>query len=140
MDYNQIFAISTAGLNAEKTRLDVAALNLANAHTTAGADGQTYQPRRVVITPVQASFASLVDHAVLPQASVVPTGTEPQSVLDPQHPYANAQGYVQYPGVDTASEMIGVMDAMHAYQGDLAMLSAAHTMALKALDIGGNNS
>lgn len=48
MDYTSAFAISAAGMAVERTRVDVSALNLANANTVLGADGSNYQPLRVV--------------------------------------------------------------------------------------------
>ena len=57
MDYNQSFAISASGMTIERTRVEVAALNLANANTVAGPDGSVYRPLRVV---AQAAFADAV--------------------------------------------------------------------------------
>ena len=48
MDYNSVFAISAAGMSVERTRVEVAALNLANASTTAAAGEKGYVPLRVV--------------------------------------------------------------------------------------------
>ena len=48
MDYTQTFAISAAGMNVERMRVEVAALNLANANAVQGVDGRSYQPLRVV--------------------------------------------------------------------------------------------
>ena len=48
MDYSRAFAISSAGMAVERTRVEVAALNLANANTVQTADGARFQPVRVV--------------------------------------------------------------------------------------------
>ena len=48
MNYADSFAISAIGMNIERARVDVAALNLANANTVQGAGGQSYQPLRVI--------------------------------------------------------------------------------------------
>ena len=39
MDYSRAFAISAAGMTLERTRVEVAAMNLANANTVQGVDG-----------------------------------------------------------------------------------------------------
>ena len=78
-------------MSVERTRVDVAALNLANANTVQGVDGVSYQPVRVTAHSVSASAALPVDFAEqvdmglggvqasqafslnLPEASIEPT-------------------------------------------------------------------
>ena len=57
-------------------------------------------------------------------------------MLEPGHPQADVQGFVTYPGVDTATEMMTIMDAMRAYEANVAAMNASRTMAMKALEIG----
>jgi flagellar basal-body rod protein FlgC len=150
MDYSQLFAISAAGMEAERTRVEVAALNLANANTVSSPDAPGYVPQRVLLrsTPMQAAedFAQQVAQglgpaaalpASVPEALVQPTGAAPRLVHDPGHPLANAAGMVAQPGVDTATEMVTIVSAMRAYEANVAVAGAARTLALKTLDIGG---
>jgi len=149
MDYSQAFAISAAGMTVERTRVDVAAVNLANANTVQGADGNAFRPLRAVArvtNAVAASFSDLVDPSgnlgavsaqVLPTVSVEAADVAPRLVYEPGHPFANTKGFVAYPGVDTAVEMVTMMSATRAYEANVAAMNAARTMALKALDIGG---
>jgi flagellar basal-body rod protein FlgC len=150
MDYNPAFAISAAGMNLERTRVDVAALNLANAHTTQAAGEAGYTPMRVVARPAApgASFAALMQagetataalNGLLPGVSVEPTGTSARQVHEPGHPMADARGFVSYPGVDPATEMVGLMSATRAYEANVAAMNTARALALKALDIGGTS-
>lgn len=44
MDYSKAFAISASGMTLERTRVEVASLNLANANTVAGPDGKPISP------------------------------------------------------------------------------------------------
>ena len=46
MDYTAAFAISAAGMNVERARVEAAALNLANAHAAQGPGMQAFQPMR----------------------------------------------------------------------------------------------
>lgn len=132
--------ISASALNAQKTRLDIVAQNIANAQTTKGPDGQAYQ-RKIV------SFET----ELIRQAGDTPTGPALQSVkvgsittdqtpgeriYDPQHPDANADGYVQMPNVKMAYEMIDLMTASRAYEANLSVVKNSRQMALRALDIG----
>jgi flagellar basal-body rod protein FlgC len=158
MDYNQAFAISAAGMSLESTRVNVAAMNLANANTVQGVGGVNYRPLRVVaraggVSPLdgQTDFAAFGDMVrsglqitqttaqwtALPLVSTEPMQTEPRMVYEPGHPAADAKGFVTYAGVDTATEMITLMSAMRSYEANVAAMNTARNMALKALDIGG---
>lgn len=155
MDFSKTFAISAAGMAVERARVDVAALNLANANTVQSANGPSFQPLRVVARSVS---AALVDPSVfgdqvsqglmeastssafsLPEITVEPSGVESRTVYEPGNPFANAKGFVTYPGVDTATEMITMMSALRSYEANVAAMNMAKTFALKALDIGGGS-
>ena len=143
MDYQNAFAISSAGMNVERLRVEISALNLANANTVAEADGTVFQALRVVAratttTPDQAMpFATLVDRGLAgPVASVEAAQLPARRVLEPGHPMADAQGFVRYAAVDTTTEMLTIMRATRAYEANIAAMNAAKTMAMRALDIG----
>ncbi|SEK93160.1 flagellar basal-body rod protein FlgC [Roseateles sp. YR242] len=147
MNYAQSFAISATGMDVERLRVEVAALNLANANTVSFADGRGFQPLRVVaqsavgLQPMDGNgFASLVGQGLAgPTAVVEPNGRPARTVLDPGHPQADAQGYVSYPGVDTATEMMTMLGASRAYEANVAAMNITRSMATKALEIGGNS-
>jgi flagellar basal-body rod protein FlgC len=145
MNFNQTFAISAAGMNLERSRVDVAALNLANVNTiqTAGAPG--YRPMRVLAMHVGA-FAQLLGpvNDAAPQAnaagsvvSIEPLDAAPRRVYEPGHPLADERGYVTYPAVDSATETMTIMSAMRSYEANVAAMNATRSMALKTLEIGG---
>lgn len=154
MDYSQSFAISAAGMNLERARVDVAALNLANAHTIQAADGPQYRPLRVVARAVALAvsgdtpFADLFHQGLegvaataswaSPSVSLEATDTPPRLVYEPGHPLANDKGFVTYTGVDTATEMMTMMSAMRSYEANVAAMNTSRNLALKALDIGGS--
>lgn len=137
MDYTQTFAISSIGMTLERTRVEVAALNLANANSVADPDGNVYRPLRVI---ARAAFANSVTEGLnAPLVQIEPTQQAPRVVYEPGHPLANAGGFVTYAGVDTASEMVTMMGAMRSYEANVAAMNTARNMALKALEIGGNS-
>lgn len=145
MDYSLTFAISAAGMHLERTRLDVASLNLANANTVRGAGGQSYRPMRVVAQYAggTAPFAQMLNldgggvNLAGSSVSVEPSDTPPRDVYEPTHPLADERGYVSYAGVDAAGEMLTIMSAMRCYEANVAAMNAARSMAVKTLDIGG---
>lgn len=142
MDYRAVFQISASGMNVEKLRLDTAALNLANMHSTTAPGTVAFKPLRVVAQPVGfAANWTRLQSDIAPggvRAEVVPDGQAAQRIVhDPGHPHADASGDVRYPGVDHATQMLNVMTALRAYEANVAAMAAARSMAARALDIGG---
>jgi flagellar basal-body rod protein FlgC len=142
MNFTVAAAISAAGMDVESARMNAAAINLANVHTTRSAEGGPFRPLRVVSGTSQSGFGSLMQHAAsayLPMASVVSVErpvVSPRLVHEPAHPDADARGFVAYPGIDATSEMVGLMTAVRAYEANVVAVNAAKSMALRALDIG----
>jgi flagellar basal-body rod protein FlgC len=134
MDVLQSVAISAAGMTVERTRVEVASLNLANAHTVQSPGAAGFQPMRVLVTAA-GGFAGLVEGA-LPVATVEASGEPARMVLEPGHPLADDRGFVAYPGVDPATEMVSLMSAARSYEANVAALNTARALALKTLDIG----
>lgn len=146
MDFSYAAAISASGMNVERTRLDIAALNLANMHTTRSPDGGPAKAYGVAAaaglpTPFARHLAPAAGSAI-PLAQVVAVEqrqVSPRLVFEPGHPDADGKGFVAYPGIDAAAEMVNVMTAVRAYEANVMALNGAKAMALKALDIGSNS-
>lgn len=142
MDHSFLFAISAAGMGVERTRVEVAAMNLAHANTVHDAAGNGYQPMRVLARAMPpAAFARMLESEAagmlaLPAASIEPAAVRPRAVHEPGHPQADAQGFVSYPGVDPATEMVTLMSAMRSYEANVAAMNTARMLALKTLEIG----
>jgi flagellar basal-body rod protein FlgC len=127
-DFFTAMDISASGLAAERTRLNVASSNLANASTTRGADGGPYKRRDVVL-------ASQPGGGVVVQ-KIQEDGAPPRLEYDPGHPDANDDGYVAHPNVNTVEEMVDMITASRAYQAGITALDTASNMAERALGIG----
>ena len=146
MDYATAFRISAAGMTLEKARVDVTAMNLANMHASRGPDGSLYQPLRVVArSRAIPAFGTLYETGREQAALSLPlhVHTEampvaPRLVHEPGHPQADERGFVAYPGVNHSGEMVNLVSALRAYEANVVAMNAAKTMALKALDLGGN--
>src|SRR5262249_24942768 len=144
MDYATAFAISASGMLVARTRVDVTAVNLANAYSTRSADGTLFTPLQVVAAAKRADlFQEVLTRAdpafPLGGAEVVEvrrTNVPPRLVFEPHHPDADATGFVAYPGVNSVAEMVNLVAATRIYEANVAALNAAKSMALKALDIG----
>ena len=146
MDYRNVFAISAAGMDLERQRVDVATLNLANANTVQAPNGRGYLPMRVVarcLGMLPGRFADIVRaggagmNAAGATVTVEPVDATPRQAYDPGHPYADERGFVRYAPVDTAAEMMTMMSAIRSYEANVAALNTSRQMAVKALEIGG---
>lgn len=139
MDYQHSFAISASGMAVERTRVEVASLNLANAHTVHAPGQPGFQPLRVV-SEMGSGFAAQVNSVLaserVPTPVVEPSGAAARLVHEPGHPLADSRGFVAYPGVDPATEMVTLMSATRAYEANVAALNTARALALKTLEIG----
>lgn len=133
MPTHPLMAISAAGLDVERTRIDVASLNLAYANVALGADGQGWRPLRVVPAAGEGTFAAWLG---MPQVAVQPVDQGVRRVREPGHPLADAHGDVRYPAVDPMREMLALQAAARAYEANLAALQTTRAMLLKALEIG----
>ena len=144
MDYRNAFAISATGMNVEKLRLDTAAANLANIHTTKGPDGKLFRPMHVSVSEATENFAVGFEQlagAQLHGAKVVgvqETDVAPHKIYEPGNPDADDKGFVSMPGVNQVTEMVNIAGALRAYEANVVAMNAAKTMALKALELGGS--
>ncbi|MGC4072166.1 MAG: flagellar basal body rod protein FlgC [Nibricoccus sp.] len=130
--------VTAGALNAQKTRLDIVAQNIANAQTTRGLDGQPYQ-RKTVSFETELLRSTNAGGAALQSVHVgkISNDTTPGArIYDPQHADAGADGYVSMPNVNMAFEMVDLMSASRAYEANLSVVKNARQMAMKALEIG----
>lgn len=140
MGLMNILSMSAAGMGVERTRLEVAAANLANAQTPIPAGQQGYQPLSVVVRSAAASTAGAGNlEQVLPQpfvAEVVPMKVAPRRVYEPGYPGADAQGYVSYPGVDPVTTMLDLISITRGYEANLKAFDITRALLEHTLQIG----
>jgi flagellar basal-body rod protein FlgC len=144
MNFFTAMEITASGLNAERTRMNTLASNLANARTTRTEDGGPYQRLDPVFrsVPVGTRFQDLVDDPGASSASMVEVTeiradeSDPQRVYDPNHPDADPDGYVSMPNVNVVEEMVNMITASRAYEAGVTVMQTVKGMARSALSIG----
>lgn len=130
--------ITGGALNAQKTRLDIVAQNIANAQTTRTPNGGPYQ-RQIVSFETELIRQEGVPGPALQGVKVANVSTDHtpgQQVYNPQHPDAGPDGLVTMPNVNLSYEMVDLITASRAYEANLAVAKNARQMALKTLQIG----
>ena len=138
MGYLDSLNITGSALTAERFRTDIILQNIANQNTTRTEDGGPYRRRQVVLRENTMSFEAVnkTDGGGVYAEQVVESGNPFVPVYDPEHPDADADGYVMMPNVNSAEEMVDLMAASRAYEANLTALNIAKSMAMKALEIG----
>ena len=137
---NSALSASASALNAERTRIEVAVSNLANAESTRGPDGQPYRRRDVVLAPDTPSpFEEALGQAStggVKVAGIIEDQSPFKRRFDPSHPDADADGFVAMPNVDTPEEMVNMLSATRAYQANLSAIGLIRELVQKALELG----
>src|SRR3954471_24574989 len=120
--------ISASALQAQRTRMDTIAGNVANIDVTRNANGEKipYRRRFVVFAPGQPAGEAN-------QPGVHVQGIEQdqapfRKVYDPGHADADKDGYVSYPNVDLAIEQVNMMEASRAYEANITMMDTTKAM------------
>jgi flagellar basal-body rod protein FlgC len=134
-DFFTAMDVSASGLSVERTRMTVAASNLANASTTRAVGGGPYKRKDVVVTSVQVPGAPPGVNGVAVQ-SLKADAMPPRLEHDPGHPDADANGNVAYPNINPVEEMVDMITASRAYEAGITAMSTAVSMAERALGIG----
>ncbi|MET3108465.1 flagellar basal-body rod protein FlgC [Oxalobacteraceae bacterium GrIS 2.11] len=131
MSLFDVLNVAGSAMSAQSQRLNVVASNLANADSVTSSDGQPYKTKQVVFSAVQVGNATGVK-----VQSVVDDPGPPQMVYKPQHPLADANGYVAMPNVNPVDEMVNMISASRSYQTNVDVVNATKTMLSKTLTIG----
>ncbi|MGC9324318.1 MAG: flagellar basal body rod protein FlgC [Desulfomonilia bacterium] len=132
MDLFTAMDITASGLRAQRTRMNVIASNIANAHTTRTPEGGPYRRRDVIFR--ENSFEGALSSVEV--SSIAPDPTPGKRVYDPQNPDADEQGYVTMPNVNLMEEMVNMIGASRAFEANTTAIKTQTDMALKALQIG----
>lgn len=133
MSLFNVFNIAGSAMSAHAQRLNVVASNLANADSVTSANGQPYRAKQVVFEAVPLNGQ---DAAGVKVQQVVEDTRPPQVVYQPQHPNADANGYVTMPNVNVTEEMVNMIAASRAYQNNIETMNTTKTMLMKTLSIG----
>jgi flagellar basal-body rod protein FlgC len=139
-------AISTSasGMNAQRTRAELITENLANADTTRTPEGGPYRRKDAVFSrgaPADGlqSFAEALSSAGLNAgvnvSEVRVDDTEPEKRYLPGHPDADAQGYVAFPHINPAEEMVDLISASRGFQANVAAIGAVKDMIARSIDL-----
>jgi flagellar basal-body rod protein FlgC len=135
MALSDLFNISASGMSAQAQRLNVVASNMANAESAGGSDADVYRAKQVVFeaTPMGSNGSAGTGVKV---TQVVQDNNPGRRVFDPQHPLADADGYVTMPNVNPVDEMVNMISASRSYQNNVDIMNTAKQLMTKILTLG----
>lgn len=128
--------VNSSGLTAQRQRVEIVSENLANAQTTRTKEGGPYRRKDVIFTTK--SFAGEMNSALqgVEVSEIIQDKTAFERRFEPEHPDADAQGYVQYPNVNVMTEMANMMNASRSYEANLASIGVLKTMIQRTIELG----
>lgn len=125
--------IAASGLQAQSNRMRVVSENLANAQSTGRTPGADPYSRKVI------SFETELDELSGAQgvkiAGIEQPPTEFQTDFDPDHPAADARGYVKMPNVNVLVEMADMREANRSYEANLQVIKEARELVSMTIDL-----
>ncbi len=134
-------SVSASGMGAQRTRAELLVENLANAETTRTPEGGPYRRKDVVFTsesqtsPFSSVFQAQMDANGVAASDVIEDTREPDRRYLPGHPDADKNGYVAFPKINPAEDMVDLMGASRGYQANVAAMSAVKDMIHRSLDL-----
>lgn len=136
MNLIPVATVAADALNAETTRMEIIAQNIANANTTRGPDGSPYTRRSVNFESYLERTPAGDQSPRLRVGSVDFDQTPGRLVHNPGHPDADLNGMVRMPNVNVSMEMIDLITSSRAYEANLSVISTSHKMVQKTLSMG----
>jgi flagellar basal-body rod protein FlgC len=142
MNLLSALSISASGMSAQRQRTELLVENLANSDTTRTPEGGPYRRKDAVFVsdPEAGQFSSLFESEMGSSAGVrvdqIVTDTrEPDKRYLPGHPDADKDGYVAYPRMNPAEDMVDLLGASRGYQANVSAISAVKDMIQRSLDL-----
>jgi flagellar basal-body rod protein FlgC len=132
-DLFRTLRISSAGMRAQGTRLRVISENIANAGSLPTAPGDMPYRRKVV------TFKNELDRNIglktVRVGKIVPDKSDFTKRFDPNHPAADADGYLLVPNVNPLIEMMDMREAQRSYDANLNVIKNTKNMLKNTIEI-----
>lgn len=134
-------SVSASGMSAQRTRAELLVENMANSETTRTEQGGPYRRKDAVFSSADLTgdaFTSVlrdVSGTGVEVAEIVVDQRDPEKRYLPGHPDADPDGYVAFPRMNPAEDMVDLMSASRGYHANIAAMSAVKDMIQKSIDL-----
>lgn len=133
-------SVSASGMSAQRTRAELLVQNMANSETTRTPEGGPYRRKDAVFStadetsPFSAVFQNEMGTGVQ-VSEITQDNSEPDRRYMPGHPDADKDGYVAFPKINPAEDMVDLMSASRGYAGNVAAMTAIKDMINRSIDL-----
>ena len=127
-----LFDISGRAMAAQLVRLNTTASNLANAGTISGTEEGAFRSLKPVFRTIMGDDGT----ATVAIDKIVSSPAAPTKRHDPSHPLADKNGDVWEAAVDSAAEMVEMLETSRQYQNNVQVLQTAKGLMLETVRIG----
>jgi flagellar basal-body rod protein FlgC len=127
-----IFDISGRAMSAQLVRLNTTASNLANAGAVSGSEGTAFRAMKPVFRTVMGEAGQ----ATVQVDRIDSSTTAPVKRYEPSHPLADKDGNVWEAAVDSAAEMVEMLETSRQYQNNVQVLATAKGLISETLRLG----
>ena len=146
MNLFETLSVSASGMSAQRQRATALVENLANAETTRTPEGGPYRRKDVVFQsePAHSPFSGIFQNELVSGqetamgvsvSEVIEDTREPDRRYIPGHPDADAKGYVAFPRINPAEDMVDLMGASRNYSANVAAMTAVKDMINRSIDL-----
>ncbi len=132
MEQFKMLDIAASGLSAHRQWMDLISGNIANANTTKTPEGGPFRRQLAVFMEAQDNKGT---GRGVKLADIIDDDSELRKVFQPEHPDADAEGYVSYPNVNVVTEMVDLIAASRAYEANATVIEAAKSNVMRTLQI-----
>ena len=137
MGISSIYQITGTALNSHSKHLDMIAQNMANSQVVAGSEAAAYRALRPVFAPLVEQSIDGDQVAGVEVQSIATSRAEVEKQRMPEHPLADADGYVYLANVNMVEEMTSMIQASRNYQANIEVMNTSKDLMLRTLSLGG---
>ena len=137
MSLFKVLDVAGSALAAQSVRLNVTASNMANADSVSSSTGETYRARHPIFATVLADSGFDEDASAGVRVEAIVESAEPlRKEFHPDHPKADAHGYIYLPNVNRIEEMANMISASRSFQTNVEVMNASKQMLTRVLSLG----
>lgn len=125
--------ISSFGIKAQSERMKIVAENIANSDTIGTSPNEDPYRRKVIYFENEYDPQYGVNAVKVRKISV--DNSEFKKVYKPDHPAADAEGYIRLPNVDRTLESMDMRASQRSYEANISVIETTKKMMERSLDL-----
>ncbi len=135
-EVKNIFDISGRAMAAQLLRLNTVASNLANANNVSSSSEDAYRAIKPVFETKYAEKFENNGVATVDAINVKAINREPEKIFMPEHPKADAEGFIYNAAVNVEEELVEMLEASRQYQNNIEVISTLRALMMRTIQMG----